>query len=116
MRSLFGKIKKKHALGDVYVSIRITLTLACYMNLEIFPMDLQKCTLEGIFFYFWLFSVDNDLAESFGYDMNDLIFEWQPKDPIQLSPTLELPQFRHVLNIFTFDRSPLCFNTNMIDN
>ena len=50
MKSLFGKIKKKHALGDVYVSIRITLTLACYMNLEIFPMDLQKCTLEGIFF------------------------------------------------------------------
>lgn len=80
------------------------------MNLEIFPMDLQKCTLEGIVCYFWLFSVDNDLAESFGYDMNDLIFEWQPKDPIQLSPTLELPQFRHVLDIFTFYRSPLCFN------
>ena len=79
------------------------------MNLEIFPMDLQKCTLEGIFCSFWLFCVDKNLAESFGYDMNDLIFEWQPKDPIQLSPTLELPQFRHVLDIFTFDRSPLCF-------
>jgi hypothetical protein len=25
--------------------------------------------------------------------MRDLIFEWQPTDPIQLSPTLELPQF-----------------------
>ena len=48
------------------------------MNLEIFPMDVQKCTME---------------VESFGYDMRNLIFEWQKTDPIQLKGTLQLPQF-----------------------
>ena len=41
-------------------------------------MDVQKCTME---------------VESFGYDMTNLIFEWQQKDPIQLKGTLQLPQF-----------------------
>ena len=48
------------------------------MNLEIFPMDVQKCTME---------------VESFGYDMRNLIFEWQKTEPIQLKGTLQLPQF-----------------------
>ena len=51
---------------------------ACYMNLEIFPMDVQKCTME---------------VESFGYDMTNLIFEWQKTEPIQLKGSLQLPQF-----------------------
>ena len=32
--------------------------------------------------------------ESFGYDMRNLIFEWQVKDPVQLKSTLQLPQFK----------------------
>ena len=48
------------------------------MNLEIFPMDVQKCTME---------------VESFGYDMTNLIFEWQKTEPIQLKGSLQLPQF-----------------------
>ena len=44
-----NKLVRIYKDGDIYVSIRITLTLACYMNLEIFPMDLQKCTMEGFY-------------------------------------------------------------------
>ena len=41
-------------------------------------MDVQKCTME---------------VESFGYDMTNLIFEWQKTEPIQLKGSLQLPQF-----------------------
>ena len=43
--------------GDVYTSIRISLTLGCYMNFHIFPMDIQTCPIE---------------LESFGYSMDIL--------------------------------------------
>jgi len=73
-----NKLVRVYKNGDIYVSIRITLTLACYMDLLIFPMDLQQCNIE---------------LESFGYDKRDLIFVWQDTDAIQLSKTLALPQF-----------------------
>ena len=73
-----NKLVRIYKNGDIYISVRITLTLACYMSLEIFPMDVQKCTME---------------VESFGYDMTNLIFEWQKTEPIQLKGTLQLPQF-----------------------
>ena len=31
-------------LGDVYVSMRLSATLACHMRLERFPMDVQVWT------------------------------------------------------------------------
>ncbi|KAM4710157.1 glycine receptor subunit alpha-3 isoform 2-T2 [Discoglossus pictus] len=64
--------------GNVLYSIRLTLTLSCPMDLKNFPMDVQTCIMQ---------------LESFGYTMNDLIFEWQENAPVQLADGLTLPQF-----------------------
>ncbi|XP_034398880.1 glycine receptor, alpha 4a [Cyclopterus lumpus] len=64
--------------GSVLYSIRLTLTLSCPMDLKNFPMDIQTCTMQ---------------LESFGYTMNDLIFEWLSDNPVQVADDLTLPQF-----------------------
>ncbi|XP_048838591.1 glycine receptor subunit alpha-4-like isoform X2 [Brienomyrus brachyistius] len=64
--------------GNVLYSIRLTLILSCPMNLKNFPMDIQTCTMQ---------------LESFGYTMNDLIFEWLDESPVQVADDLMLPQF-----------------------
>ncbi|XP_008114540.1 glycine receptor subunit alpha-1 isoform X2 [Anolis sagrei] len=64
--------------GNVLYSIRITLTLACPMDLKNFPMDVQTCIMQ---------------LESFGYTMNDLIFKWQKANAVQIAEGLTLPQF-----------------------
>ncbi|XP_048882894.1 glycine receptor subunit alpha-2 isoform X1 [Brienomyrus brachyistius] len=64
--------------GNVLYSIRLTLTLSCPMDLKNFPMDVQTCTMQ---------------LESFGYTMNDLIFEWLQEGPLQVAEGLTLPQF-----------------------
>ncbi|MEE6460950.1 hypothetical protein FKM82_001147 [Ascaphus truei] len=48
------------------------------MDLKNFPMDVQTCIMQ---------------LESFGYTMNDLIFEWQEQAPVQIADGLTLPQF-----------------------
>ncbi|KAE8286357.1 Glycine receptor subunit alphaZ1 Precursor [Larimichthys crocea] len=62
--------------GNVLYSIRITLVLACPMDLKNFPMDVQTCIMQ---------------LESFGYTMNDLIFEWDEKGAVQVADGLTLP-------------------------
>uniref|UniRef100_A0A3Q3JG62 Glycine receptor, alpha 2 n=2 Tax=Monopterus albus TaxID=43700 RepID=A0A3Q3JG62_MONAL len=64
--------------GTVLYSIRLTLILSCPMDLKNFPMDVQTCTMQ---------------LESFGYTMNDLIFEWMETAAVQVSEGLTLPQF-----------------------
>nr|XP_055034579.1 glycine receptor, alpha 4a isoform X1 [Misgurnus anguillicaudatus] len=64
--------------GNVLYSIRLTLILSCPMDLKNFPMDIQTCTMQ---------------LESFGYTMNDLIFEWLSESPVQVADDLTLPQF-----------------------
>ncbi|KAM8899525.1 glycine receptor, alpha 4b isoform 3-T3 [Spinachia spinachia] len=64
--------------GNVLYSIRLTLTLSCPMDLKNFPMDSQTCTMQ---------------LESFGYTMNDLIFEWLDVGALQVADDLTLPQF-----------------------
>ncbi|KAM6953694.1 glycine receptor, alpha 4a isoform 1-T1 [Aplochiton taeniatus] len=64
--------------GSVLYSIRLTLILSCPMDLKNFPMDIQTCTMQ---------------LESFGYTMNDLIFEWLAEGPVQVADDLTLPQF-----------------------
>ncbi|KAJ8246817.1 hypothetical protein GJAV_G00255720 [Gymnothorax javanicus] len=64
--------------GNVLYSIRLTLILSCPMDLKNFPMDVQTCTMQ---------------LESFGYTMNDLIFEWLDQGPVQVAEGLTLPQF-----------------------
>ncbi|XP_041049766.1 glycine receptor subunit alphaZ1 [Carcharodon carcharias] len=63
--------------GKVLYSIRLTLSLACPMDLKNFPMDVQTCIMQ---------------LESFGYTMNDLIFQWDEK-AVQVADGLTLPQF-----------------------
>ncbi|XP_058010590.1 glycine receptor subunit alpha-4-like isoform X3 [Ahaetulla prasina] len=65
--------------GGVLYSIRLTLILSCPMDLKNFPMDIQTCTMQ---------------LESFGYTMNDLIFEWEKEqEAVQVAEGLTLPQF-----------------------
>ncbi|XP_049322687.1 glycine receptor, alpha 4b [Astyanax mexicanus] len=64
--------------GNVLYSIRLTLILSCPMDLKNFPMDIQTCTMQ---------------LESFGYTMNDLIFQWLDIGPVQVADDLMLPQF-----------------------
>ncbi|XP_043560560.1 glycine receptor subunit alpha-3 isoform X1 [Chiloscyllium plagiosum] len=64
--------------GLVLYSIRLTLILSCPMDLKNFPMDVQTCIMQ---------------LESFGYTMNDLIFEWDADKPVQTADGLTLPQF-----------------------
>ncbi|XP_078250004.1 glycine receptor subunit alpha-3 isoform X2 [Pogona vitticeps] len=64
--------------GNVLYSIRLTLILSCPMDLKNFPMDVQTCIMQ---------------LESFGYTMNDLIFEWQENGAVQVADGLTLPQF-----------------------
>ncbi|KAG5284376.1 hypothetical protein AALO_G00026020 [Alosa alosa] len=64
--------------GNVLYSIRLTLILSCPMDLKNFPMDIQTCTMQ---------------LESFGYTMNDLIFQWLDEGPVQVTDDLVLPQF-----------------------
>ncbi|KAM4561728.1 glycine receptor subunit alpha-2 isoform 1-T1 [Fundulus diaphanus] len=64
--------------GTVLYSIRLTLILSCPMDLKNFPMDSQTCTMQ---------------LESFGYTMNDLVFEWLENGAVQVSEGLTLPQF-----------------------
>ncbi|XP_029112689.1 glycine receptor subunit alpha-2 isoform X2 [Scleropages formosus] len=64
--------------GNVLYSIRLTLILSCPMDLKNFPMDVQSCSMQ---------------LESFGYTMNDLIFEWLDQGPVQVAEGLTLPQF-----------------------
>ncbi|NWT02224.1 GLRA4 protein, partial [Mionectes macconnelli] len=63
--------------GNVLYSIRLTLILSCPMDLKNFPMDIQTCTMQ---------------LESFGYTMNDLIFEWlEEQEAVQVAEGLTLP-------------------------
>ncbi|XP_056295593.1 glycine receptor, beta b isoform X1 [Pseudoliparis swirei] len=63
--------------GDVLISMRLSITLSCPLDLTLFPMDTQRCKMQ---------------LESFGYTTNDLQFMWQTGDPVQMD-NIALPQF-----------------------
>ncbi|XP_054846577.1 glycine receptor subunit beta isoform X1 [Eublepharis macularius] len=63
--------------GDVLVSMRLSVTLSCPLDLTLFPMDTQRCKMQ---------------LESFGYTTDDLQFNWQSSEPVQLDK-IALPQF-----------------------
>ncbi|XP_020294674.1 glutamate-gated chloride channel isoform X3 [Pseudomyrmex gracilis] len=64
--------------GDVLYSIRISLTLSCPMNLKLYPLDRQICSLR---------------MASYGWTTNDLVFLWKEGDPVQVVKNLHLPRF-----------------------
>ena len=78
--------------GDVYVSMRLSATLACHMRLERFPMDVQVVQYGCYWWWMWFKACDIQI-ESFGYDMTDLAFGWSKMTAVELSRRIELPQF-----------------------
>ncbi|XP_055689346.1 glutamate-gated chloride channel isoform X10 [Lutzomyia longipalpis] len=64
--------------GSVLYSIRISLTLACPMNLKLYPLDRQVCSLR---------------MASYGWTTDDLVFLWKEGDPVQVVKNLHLPRF-----------------------
>ncbi|KAK7929184.1 hypothetical protein WMY93_005579 [Mugilogobius chulae] len=62
--------------GDVLISMRLSVTLSCPLDLTLFPMDTQFCKMQ---------------LESFGYTTRELVFMWQ-SDPVQMDE-ISLPQF-----------------------
>lgn len=64
--------------GEVYRSIRLTVTSSCPMKLQYFPMDRQQCTIE---------------AESYGYNVKDIIYHWARSTAVERDKTISLPQF-----------------------
>ncbi|PNF41290.1 Glutamate-gated chloride channel [Cryptotermes secundus] len=67
-----------HPDGSVLYSIRISLTLACPMNLKLYPLDRQICSLR---------------MASYGWTTDDLEFVWKDGDPVQVVKNLHLPRF-----------------------
>ncbi|XP_077982653.1 glycine receptor subunit alphaZ1-like [Glandiceps talaboti] len=66
--------------GDILLSMRVSLTLACNMDLRKYPMDVQLCHVT---------------MESYGFRTHDLIFKWSDEeDPIEIDPDIEIPEFR----------------------
>ncbi|EDO43147.1 predicted protein, partial [Nematostella vectensis] len=69
-KSNFHKVTKENARiiiypsGNVYYSVRLTLTLQCNMNLQLFPMDVQACPL---------------FIESYAYTSEDIKYKWTPR-------------------------------------
>ncbi|XP_059477824.1 glutamate-gated chloride channel isoform X2 [Neocloeon triangulifer] len=64
--------------GSVLYSIRISLTLSCPMNLKLYPLDRQICSLR---------------MASYGWTTDDLVFLWKDGDPVQVVKNLHLPRF-----------------------
>lgn len=64
--------------GEVYRSIRLTVTSSCPMKLQYFPMDRQQCTIE---------------AESYGYNVKDIVYQWARSTAVERDKTISLPQF-----------------------
>jgi len=64
--------------GQVLYSIRISLVLACPMDLKYYPLDKQNCTIE---------------MASYGYLDEDLKFLWKEINPVQIAKPLNLPRF-----------------------
>ncbi|KAB0791568.1 hypothetical protein PPYR_03368 [Photinus pyralis] len=64
--------------GHVLYSRRLSLTLACPMNLKLYPFDHQVCSIR---------------MASYSYTTDDLIFLWKEGDPVQIVRNLHLPKW-----------------------
>ncbi|KAH7643267.1 glycine receptor subunit alpha-2-like protein [Dermatophagoides farinae] len=64
--------------GDILYSIRLSLTLACPMDLKYYPLDRQTCSIA---------------MASYAYSTEDLVFTWKEKNPVQVSGDINLPRF-----------------------
>jgi len=70
--------------GQVLYSARITLPLDCPMDYTNFPFDSPICSI---------------IFASYAYNTEELVYNWKNTDPIQVSKSLNLPNF--ILKKFT---------------
>ena len=64
--------------GSVVFSARITLDLFCPMDFSYFPMDKQTCSIK---------------IASYGHTTEDVVFLWKENDPLQVTKSVNVPQF-----------------------
>ncbi|KAK7500586.1 hypothetical protein BaRGS_00008161, partial [Batillaria attramentaria] len=64
--------------GTIYYSMRLSVTLSCHMGLQKYPLDSQLCPI---------------LIASYGYTMENIIYEWMSSKPIDFNDQMELPQY-----------------------
>ncbi|XP_050299183.1 gamma-aminobutyric acid receptor alpha-like isoform X2 [Anthonomus grandis grandis] len=64
--------------GRVLYSSRLTIKAGCPMNLEDFPMDIQRCPLK---------------FGSFGYTNKDVIYTWNSARQVAIAEDMKLSQF-----------------------
>eukprot|EP00095_Tigriopus_kingsejongensis_P011181 maker-scaffold456_size166325-snap-gene-0.27 protein:Tk11181 transcript:maker-scaffold456_size166325-snap-gene-0.27-mRNA-1 annotation:"gaba-gated ion channel grd isoform x2" len=64
--------------GRVLYSQRLTIKASCQMDLSDFPMDKQRCPLQ---------------IGSFGYTINDVIYQWTAGRGVNIASDMKLSQF-----------------------
>ncbi|CAM9367630.1 glycine receptor subunit alpha-2-like [Lampetra fluviatilis] len=62
-----NKMLRLFSNGDVFYTMRLTMSLECAMALNDYPMDSQKCHMN---------------LESYGYTTHDVILRWNDTNPI----------------------------------
>ncbi|CRL07692.1 CLUMA_CG020649, isoform A [Clunio marinus] len=72
-----NKFVRLYKDGRVLYSSRLTIKAACPMNLENFPMDVQRCPLK---------------LGSFGYTTSDVLYRWNSR-AVAISDDLRMSQF-----------------------
>ncbi|XP_055691528.1 gamma-aminobutyric acid receptor alpha-like [Lutzomyia longipalpis] len=73
-----NKFVRLHQDGRVLYSSRLTIKAGCPMNLEDFPMDVQRCPLK---------------FGSFGYTTTDVVYRWNQKRQVAIAEDMKLSQF-----------------------
>ncbi|XP_058457753.1 gamma-aminobutyric acid receptor alpha-like isoform X2 [Malaya genurostris] len=74
-----NKFVRLHQDGRVLYSSRLTIKAGCPMNLEDFPMDIQRCPLK---------------FGSFGYTSHDVLYRWNSdRSAVAIAEDMKLSQF-----------------------
>ena len=87
----------------LWIDFRISMTLACPMNLKLYPMDRQTCYLRiascecvknsKFMNLSWVFLSNLPSQISDGYTTDDITYRWKERDPVQIAKALNLPRF-----------------------
>ncbi|XP_049825678.1 gamma-aminobutyric acid receptor alpha-like [Aethina tumida] len=89
-----NKFVRLYQDGRVLYSSRLTIKAGCPMNLEDFPMDIQRCPLK---------------FGSFGYTNQDVIYKWNQHRQVAIAEDMKLSQFDLIA-------TPAANNTDTLPN